>query len=85
MGRYEYRKNTSDTTLNGNSDMIDLGKAGQFVILAKTNINNESESMISGHTGEGSVADKTKKEQDFTRFYKAENYRSGYSLAIGPK
>lgn len=43
--------------------MIDLGKAGQFVILAKTNINNESESRITGRTGEGSVADSKKKEK----------------------
>ena len=54
-----------DATLKDKANMIDLGKAGQFVILAKRNINNGSESMISGHTGEGSVAEKTKKEQDF--------------------
>jgi hypothetical protein len=66
MGRYEYRKNTSDTTLSGKSTMIHLGKAGQFVMLAKTTINNESDSRITGHTGEGSVADKIKKEKVFT-------------------
>ncbi len=56
---------TMDATQIGKDNMIDLGKAGQFVILAKTNINNESESLISGLTGEGSLAEKTKKEQDF--------------------
>ena len=35
-------------------EFVDLGKAGQFVILSKTSINNKSESTISGHTGEGS-------------------------------
>ena len=65
MDKSAMHESTMDTTLKSKDNVIDLGKAGQFVILAKTNINNESESMISGHTGEGSVADKTKKEQDF--------------------
>ena len=65
MDRDEHRMNNSDTTQNGNN-MIDLGKAGQFVILAKTDINNESGSMITGRTGEGSKAEKTKKEDDYT-------------------
>lgn len=56
---------TMDTTLTGKENMIDLGKAGQFVILAKTTVNNETESVISGQIGEGSVADKRNKESDF--------------------
>lgn len=45
---------------------FELGKAGQFVILAKENIHNESESKVTGHIGEGTVADKIKKEKDYT-------------------
>lgn len=43
---------------------IDLGKAGHFVILAKTSVNNNSASRITGHIGEGSVADSAQKVTD---------------------
>lgn len=45
------------------TELIDLGKASHFVILAKRYVNNESGSKISGHIGEGSLANKTKKEK----------------------
>lgn len=45
------------------TELINLGKAAHFVILAKRYINNESGSKISGHIGEGSLANKTKKEK----------------------
>lgn len=56
---------TVHTMLNGENNMIDLGKAGQFVILAKTAINNESESRITGRTGEGSATDMKMSEKAF--------------------
>lgn len=56
----ESASDTMETTLNGTKNMIDLGKAGQFVILATSTINNESASRITGRTGEGSVTDMTK-------------------------
>lgn len=45
------------------TELIDLGKASHFVILAKRYVNNESGSKISGHIGEGSLANKTKKRR----------------------
>ncbi|WP_158607297.1 ice-binding family protein [Rhodohalobacter sp. SW132] len=59
----QYRDSAADTTQKSTTTMIDLGKAGQFVILAKTNIHNGSESMITGRTGEGSVSDTTETEK----------------------
>lgn len=41
---------------------IELGKAGHFVILTKTSVQNKSASKITGHIGEGSVAKSSKKE-----------------------
>ncbi|PKD44335.1 ice-binding family protein [Rhodohalobacter barkolensis] len=72
MHKNEYSENTADTTLNANKIRIDLGKAGQFVILAQTNIINKSESMITGHIGEGSVEDGLKKEN-----YNSDSERQG--------
>ncbi len=43
---------------------VDLGKAGEFVILAKKDVNNESGSKITGHVGEGSEAEKNKGDKD---------------------
>ncbi|WP_372906212.1 ice-binding family protein [Rhodohalobacter sp.] len=63
MNKSEYSANTADKALKAKNNWIDLGKAGQFVILAQTNINNKSESMITGHTGEGSVKNGTNKEK----------------------
>jgi hypothetical protein len=59
-------ESTADTSLKGKTNMIELGKAGQFVILAKTDIHNESGSDITGQIGEGSVSDRIKQEQAFT-------------------
>ena len=64
MNSNEYHESATDSTLKGTVDMINLGKADQFVILAKTNITNGSESRITGRTGEGFVADSLKKEKD---------------------
>lgn len=52
-----YTTDTMETEPNGENNMIDLGKASQFVILAKTTVNNESTSRITGQVGEGSAAD----------------------------
>ncbi|MEX2351369.1 MAG: ice-binding family protein [Balneolaceae bacterium] len=57
MNNNENKESSTDTLKNSKVNMIDLGKAGQFVILAKTNISKKSESRITGQTGEGSVAD----------------------------
>lgn len=43
---------------------VDLGKAGRFVILAKTSVKNNTTSRITGHIGEGSVASSTNKEKE---------------------
>lgn len=43
---------------------IDLGKAGHFVILAKTSVKNSSTSRITGLIGEGYVAISTQREKD---------------------
>jgi hypothetical protein len=59
-------ESTADTSLKSKTNMIDLGKAGQFVILAITDIHNESGSDITGQTGEGTLADKNEKERAFT-------------------
>jgi hypothetical protein len=72
MHKNEYSENAADTTLKANKNRIDLGKAGQFVILAQTNINNKSESMITGHIGEGSVENGLKKEN-----YNSDSERQG--------
>ena len=55
-----------DTKSIDKADFVELGKAGQFVILAKTDIHNQSGSNITGQTGEGSLTDKDKKEKAFT-------------------
>jgi len=47
------------------NNKVDLGKAGNFVILAKSTINHDSESRITGQTGEGSDSYKQKEEQNF--------------------
>ncbi|MFU8861957.1 MAG: ice-binding family protein [Cyclonatronaceae bacterium] len=60
MERSESNRRTTDASQKDKATMIDLGKAGHFVILAKTTINNESKSRITGHTGEGSVTDESK-------------------------
>lgn len=49
------------------STMIDLGKAGEFVILAKDEVKNTSASRVTGHIGEGSVADSSKKEEGINK------------------
>lgn len=72
MHKNEYSEKAADTTLNSNKNRIELGKAGQFVILAQTNINNKSESKITGHIGEGSVEDGKKKEK-----YNSDSERQG--------
>jgi hypothetical protein len=66
MESNRYGARTSDTTMNDNANMIDLGKAGNYVILAKETIKNESGSSINGQTGEGTSADKMKKNREFT-------------------
>ena len=66
MDRNEYSESFTDTTQKSEMNMIDLGKAGQFVILAKTDIHNQSGSNITGQTGEGSVTDKKNNEKAFT-------------------
>ncbi|MFH5830948.1 ice-binding family protein [Halalkalibaculum sp. DA384] len=50
--------------LTNRTTSIDLGKAGHFVILAKTSVINSSSSVITGHVGEGAVATSTPKEED---------------------
>ena len=54
---YGYSVGAPDTSLTENATMIDLGKAGHFVILAKESVSNDSDSRISGHIGEGSALD----------------------------
>ncbi len=44
--------------------MIDLGKAGMYVILAKDSIHNKSGSKITGLTAEGSSSDSTNNDND---------------------
>lgn len=56
-------------TSKNDSSIIDLGKAGHFVILAKKDINNESGSNITGHIGEGSQANSNKSDKDTTKPY----------------
>lgn len=70
---------TMNTTFNGENNMIDLGKAGQFVILAKKTINNESESRITGRTGEGSATDVTKSEKTKEEMAFADSVRKSTS------
>lgn len=60
--RSGYSESATDTT---KSKLVNLGRAGQFVILAKADINNESDSEITGHIGEGSDADKMKNEKAY--------------------
>jgi hypothetical protein len=50
--------------VNEKTDFIELGKAGNFVILAKENVSNESGSDITGNIGEGSVESNLKAEKD---------------------
>ena len=64
MERDQYEERASDYMQRDEKKMIELGKASQFVILAKTTINNESESNITGRTGEGSDEKGLKKEKD---------------------
>ncbi len=64
MDRDAYSDKTVDASNKDEKKMINLGKAGQFVILAKTDIKKESESKITGHVGEGSVDSEMKKEKD---------------------
>lgn len=66
MDRSEYGERGTDVSQNDEVNMIQLGKAGHFVILAKENVSNESGSEITGHIGEGSVADKLKNEKEYT-------------------
>lgn len=66
MDRGEYTEGTMDTTRMGTTSMIELGKAGHYVILAKTTVNNESESSITGQVGEGDGTEKINKEKVFT-------------------
>ena len=74
MDRNVYRENAEDNdknlnlnqNQNQNGKKIELGKAAQFVILAKNDIKNQSESNITGQTGEGSVAEKAKNEKAYT-------------------
>lgn len=65
IDRNDYSQNAMNTTRNDSDKMIELGTAGQFVILAKTDINNRSGSNITGQTGEGSVSDNNNKEKAF--------------------
>lgn len=61
-----YNKRTADKSNKGKTNLIELGKAGQYVILAKTEVHYVSKSRITGHIGTGSVSDKIKKEKEFT-------------------
>ena len=62
----EAQDRSLQTKTTEKSDVINLGKAGGFVMLAKANINNESESSISGQTGagEGTKSDYEKDDSD---------------------
>lgn len=55
---------TTYALLTNNQTMVDLGTAGLYVILAKDSIHTKSESRITGHTGEGSLADSAEKENN---------------------
>lgn len=61
---YKVSANTSSATSSNETKTIDLGKAGEFVILAKEDVNNRSESDITGHIGEGSASDNMKNEKN---------------------
>lgn len=73
LDRSEYSESSMDTMQKDLRNMIDLGQAGQFVILAKTTINNESESRITGRTGEGTMTDDSKTDRTKTDQAKKEN------------
>lgn len=55
---------TANTLFMDKPTMIDLGKARLYVILTREAINNESESRITGYTGQGSSADGTHNDSD---------------------
>lgn len=55
---------TPDSMFVDSPSMIDLGKAGMYVILAKEAVNNEADSRITGLIGEGSSSNSTDKESD---------------------
>lgn len=62
--RYRYdRSETQDRSehmeMSGETGFIDLGTAGEYVVLAKDDINHKSESRITGRTGEGSKAEES--------------------------
>jgi len=65
LDRNEYSENSLNSPRNGNVNKIELGKAGQFVMLAKSDIHNESGSDITGQTGDGSLSEKKNKETAF--------------------
>jgi hypothetical protein len=61
----DWTEDSSMHAMSGNKiKSIDLGKAGHFVILAKTSVKNNSASRITGRIGEGAVATNIPKEKD---------------------
>lgn len=67
--RYRYdRSETQDRSehmqRSGETAFINLGTAGEFVVLAKDDINHKSESRITGNVGSGSEADKDEKDDE---------------------
>ena len=66
LDRNQRDQRQMDAMHEGSSNMIELGLAGDFVILAKENVKNGSGSNITGQVGEGSVSEKLKKEKEYT-------------------
>lgn len=53
MEKSEYKRSTMGISLKDQANLIELGKAGHFVILAKTSVLHNSPSRITGRLGEG--------------------------------